>query len=298
MLVIHYMRAVGSGLTPLAVALVAFSLTSNASAETSAMASARPAEEAGDVCIERHRQAQVERREGHLLAAHEQLRSCLVPQCSPILREACAALLAELERDTPSVVLAADSQQGDLLNVTVDDAGRRIATKLDGVPISLDPGEHQLEFRAAGMAPSKETVVLRAGDKNRRIAVRLQPLTPKLTTRGAVPLEPVPKAQSPGRDRRWDYALIGAGSAIGIAGIWVGASAANDYRDAEDTCAPLCSDEQRDAIYTKSLVADGLFVLSLATLSYGVFRLLSTGSSPRATSVWLGPGSLSAQGRF
>jgi hypothetical protein len=283
---------------PLIAALSALAFASTASAEAGAVASEQPSAEAGDVCIARHRQAQVERREGRLIAAHEQLRSCLVPACSPILREACATLLAELERDTPSVVLAVDSPHGDLLHVTVDDAGKRIATKLDGVPISLDPGEHQLEFRATGMVPAKKTVVLRAGDQNRRIAVHLQPVTPLAAVHGAAPLEQTPKTTSATRDRRWDYALIGTGSALGIAAIWVGASAASDYQDAEDSCAPLCSKDRRDAIYTKAIVADGLFVLSVAALSYGVFRLLSTGDSPRATSVWLGPASISAQGRF
>ncbi|HKO47611.1 MAG TPA: hypothetical protein VJV79_07805 [Polyangiaceae bacterium] len=269
---------------------------SNASAEPRppASTSAQPSVAAADQCIAWHRQAQVERREGHLLTAHEQLRSCLTPQCSPVLREACATLLADLERDTPSVVLAADSEHGDLLNVTVDDAGTRIAARLDGVPIRLDPGEHQLEFRAAGMAPLKKSVVLRAGDQNRRIAVRLTPLEAP----GAPRLEPTTPAPSAARRHRWDYVLLGAGSALGVAAIGVGASAVNDYRDAEGSCAPLCSKQQSDAIHTKAIVADGLFVLSVAALSYGVYRLLSTGDSPRAASVWLGPGSVSAQGRF
>lgn len=296
----HRVRPNRCGFAELLAALATLAFAGAASAEPSAHASIseRPSEEVADECIARHRQAQVERSKGHLLAAHEQLRSCLLPQCSPVLREACAALLAEVERDTPSVVLAAESESGDLLNVTVDDAGRRIATQLDGVPIRLDPGEHRLEFRAPGMVPVTKVVVLRAGDQNRRIAVRLEPVAPASSARGGSPPVLAPDAATSARSRLWDYTLIGAGSALGIAAIWVGASAASDFSDAEDSCAPLCSNDRTSAIRTKALVADGLLVLSLAALSYGTIRLLSTDDSPRAASVELGLGSIAARGRF
>ncbi|HET9960065.1 MAG TPA: hypothetical protein VFQ61_36485 [Polyangiaceae bacterium] len=273
---------------------------SNASAEPSAPVSTpeQPSDAAADGCIAQHRQAQVERSHGRLLAAHEQLRRCLLPACSPILREACATLLADIERDTPSVVLAAESPNGDLLNVTVEDAGKRIASRLDGVPIPLDPGEHQLEFRAAGMVPLNKVVVLRAGDRNRRIAVRLEPVALEISPHATLPPALPPNAPTTTRSHVWNYTLIGAGSAVGVAAIWMGASAMRDYRDAEDSCSPLCSEGRISAIHTKAIVADGLFVLSLATLSYGVFRILSTHDAPRATSVLLGPGSISARGRF
>jgi len=285
-----------------------FAIAGTASAEPSAHAatsepsayaatSEQPSAEAAELCIARHRQAQVERSKGRLLAAHEELRSCLLPQCSPVLRQACATLLAEVERDTPSVVLAAESKQGDLLNVTVDDAGRRIATRLDGVPIRLDPGEHRLEFRAPGMISLRQVVVLRAGDQNRRIAVRMEPVAAAASAGTDAPVVLPPDAPT-GRGRVWDYTLMGAGSALGVAAIWVGASAFRDYRDAEDSCAPLCSKDRSDAIRTKAIVADGLLVLSVAALSYGAIRLLSTDDSPRATSVELGPGSIAARGRF
>ncbi len=297
---IRHVRVSRTGFAKFLAGLGALALAGSASAEPSAEVpiAEPPLEEAADVCIARHRQAQVERSRGRLLAAHEQLRSCLLPQCSPVLREACATLLADVDRETPSVVLAADSKNVDLLNVTVDDAGTRIADRLDGVPIRLDPGEHRLEFRAAGMVPVMKTVVLRAGDQNRRIAVHLEPVVPANSAHSAVPLPGALNATTAKPRHLWDYTLIGAGSALGVAAIWIGVSAANDYQDAEDNCAPLCGEERAGAIRTKAVVADGLLLLSLATLSYGTFRLLSTDESPRSTSVSLGPGSISARGRF
>jgi hypothetical protein len=298
MLVIHRARLSPTGFVELSAVFGALAFAGSASAEPNAEVptAERRLEEPADVCIARHRQAQVERSQGRLLAAHEQLRSCLLPECSPILREACASLLADVERETPSVVLAANSKSGDLLNVTVDDAGTRIAARLDGVPIRLDPGEHQLAFRAPGMVPLKKTVVLRAGDRDRRIAVQLEPIVPAGSADAAVP--PTPNATANTPSHVLAYTLIGAGAALGVAAISVGVSAANDYGAAEDSCAPLCSKDRGDPIHTKALVADGLLVLSLGTISYGMFRLLTTDDSPRATSVSLGPGSISARGRF
>ena len=247
--------------------------------------------QATDACLARHRQAQVDRREGRLLAAGKELRSCLTPVCSPVLRDACASLLADVERDTPSVVLAADSEQGDLVNVSVYDADERIAIALDGVPLNLDPGQHRIEFRARGLKPVARTVVLRAGDRNRRIAVRLEPIDGLTVLHDA----PAPLANE---RRVWEIALVGSGAALGIAGVWVGLSARADYEDAKSSCAPLCSNERRSAISQKGMVADGLFVLSTAALGYGLFRLLARGHSPRAVSLWLGPTALSAKGQF
>ena len=295
----------GVGLEQLGAFLCAALLATTAPADVNPSATAPLSldAQATDVCLAHHRQAQVDRREGRLLAAGKALRSCLVPVCSPVLREACASLLADVERDTPSVVLAADSEQGDLVNVSVYDADERIATSLDGVPLNLDPGQHRIEFRAHGLKPVARTVVLGAGDRNRRIAVRLEPSAEMNIRHDA----PVPRANplanplsSPRheRSRAWEIALVGSGAALGIAGVWVGLSARADYEDAKSSCAPLCSDERRSAISQKSLLADGLFVLSAAALGYGLFRLLSTDRSPRAVSLWLGPTALSAKGQF
>jgi hypothetical protein len=242
--------------------------------------------------------AQADRQQGRLLAASVALRQCLTPECSPILREDCARLLSEVERDTPSVVLAAESAQGDLVQVTVYDGAYRIADALDGAAVRRDPGEHYFTFRAEGMKPETRFVVLRAGEHNRRIAVRLEPLP--LATAEPEPVSSLPV--TPALPSRGDpvitYSLLGAGAALGVAGLWLGLSAKSDYEEAEESCAPVCRQVVRDRIRYKSLAADGLFVLSGAAVAFGVVRLLTTGGpTPRAT-VWLGPGQVTAKGRF
>lgn len=250
-------------------------------------------------CLERHRFAQAERRELRLLSASEALRQCLVPECSPVLREDCARMLDEVERDLPSVVFVAEAAQGDLADVTVYDGERRLASSLDGASIELDPGEHRFTFHAPGMAPATRSVLLRAGEQNRRVVVKLVPI--RSTPVSAPPTAPAlgaPASTEPRRDHTLTYALFGAGTALGLGGLGLALSAQRDYDHAEASCAPHCSERRQDRIRSKSLAADGLFVLSGATLAFAVVRLFSVGEPPVSASVWLGPGQVAARGHF
>jgi hypothetical protein len=251
-----------------------------------------------DWCIARHREAQADRRQGRLLAANEALRQCLRPECSPVLREDCARLLTEVEQDIPSVVFVAESAEGDLAHVAVYDGQRRIASSLDGAALRLDPGEHNFTFEAAGRLPASRSVVLRVGERNRRIPVRLEPVPAPPTAPGPRRETVAAPAAAPGRDHSLTYSLLGTGAALGVSGLWLALSAKNDYDDAEAACAPKCGDAVQDEIRRKSLAADGLFVLSGALLAWGVVRLYTTGDRSPSATVWLGPGQVTAKGRF
>lgn len=258
-----------------------------------------PASEAqADACMARHRRAQAELRALRLLAAGAALRECLDPRCSPVLREDCARLLAEVERDVPSVVLVAESSTGDLANVEVYDGEQRVATTLDGSSLQLDPGEHHFTFKAEGWLPASRSVVLRVGEHLRRVAVQLTPV-PALAapTLERAPTPPERKAALAPSNRALTYGLLGGGAALGVAGVWLGLSAQRAYDDAERDCAPLCQQSVRDDIRKRSLVADGLVLLSGAALVWGGVRLLTLHGS-RTTTVSLGPNQLIARGRF
>ena len=255
-----------------------------------------------EACIEHHRRAQAELRRGRLLASGNELRSCLTPECSPVLREACAALLNEVDRDTPSVVFAAEAAHRDVVAVAVFDSDLQVASALDGGALALDPGEHHFRFEAPGMAVATMVVVLRVGDHNRRVAVSLAPAELAPSRRpGSAPVPPPPVASPVGATAHsytLDYALLGAGAALGITGLAFGLSANSDYKNAEATCAPTCSESRQSRIRQKSLAADGLFVLSAAATAYGLIRLFSVGKGPEKATVSAGVGSLVAEGSF
>ena len=257
-------------------------------------------------CIEHHRLAQAERRRGHLLASGNELRSCLTPECSPVLREACAALLTEVAQDTPSVVFTAESAERDLTTVTVYDGDTEIATTLDGSSLELDPGEHHFRFEAPGMAVASLVVVLRVGDHHRPVMASLTPVEPlaPVVPSPPTPSPPAPPPRvphavaAPHRSHVWDYALFGSGAVFGIAGALFGLSARSDYLDAEKTCSPNCSASRQARIRRKDLAADNLFVLSVAATTYGVIRLFTVGKGHQKTAVSVGVGTLVAEGKF
>ncbi len=250
-----------------------------------------------DSCIARHREAQAHRRQGRLLRANEVLRQCLSPECSPVLREDCARLLGEVEKDMPSVVFVAESADGDLAQVTVYDGEHRIASSLDGTAVWLDPGEHHFTFQADGRVPVSRSIILRVGERNRRVSAWLDLLPPR---------QPAPKTRPPAktaplgphRDATLTYSLLGAGAALGVSGIGLGVSARKSYDEADASCAPLCSPGVQREIRNKSLAADGLFVLSAALLAWGAVRLFTTGDEAKSTTVSLGAGRVTAEGRF
>jgi hypothetical protein len=272
-------------------------MRAQATAAPSEAAPAQSEADRDDVCIARHRDAQAHGRQGRLLRANEALRQCLSPECSPVLREDCARLLSEVERDMPSVVFVAESAEGDLVQVTVYDGEHRIASSLDGTALWLDPGEHHFTFQADGRVPVSRSVMLRVGERNRRVSAWLDLLPPR---------QPAPKTRllamtaplGTRRDPTLTYSLLGAGAALGVSGIWLGVSARNNYVDAEASCAPLCSPDVQREIRVKALAADGLFVLSGALLVWGAVRLFSTGNEAKGTTVSLGAGLVTAKGRF
>ena len=242
----------------------------------------------GDRCIAHHKDGQILRGQGSLLAASKHLQSCLHPACSPVLREACATLLEEVERDTPSVVFAAESGGADLSDVRVYDGGALLLGPLTGRAIALDPGVHQLRFESDGKQPLDTTIVLRVGEKNRAVQATLQALEGRAEpapvhrmSRSAPaapdPLTPYPQPVAPPERALSlaDYAPFGVGLLLGVGGLAVALDARSDLENAKQTCSPQCSAERQDRIFTKSLVADGLFVLGGAALGYGVIRILT-----------------------
>src|SRR5262249_45056574 len=97
-------------------------------------------------CLAVHKEAQVHKREGRLLAAREALLQCKKEACPSVIRTDCGDWLAEVERLTPSIILSARTKGGDESDVRVLMDGKLIATRLDGKSIPVDPGEHNFRF--------------------------------------------------------------------------------------------------------------------------------------------------------
>lgn len=167
--------------------LAGFFLASSAQAADLAGADASSAPSQLE-CATAHRDAQIERNQGNLLASRTELARCLHLECNPLIRKACGDLLSEVELALPSIVLAATVQGEDLLQVTVNDGTRFLTERLDGVPLHVNPGPLRLTFRSKGMLDQTLTLVVRTGEQNRIVSVEMErdpSLSPGVSSTGS-----------------------------------------------------------------------------------------------------------------
>jgi hypothetical protein len=128
-----------------------------------------------DTCIAASENEIPLRKQGRLQEALTQLSICAARTCPEQITAECGRRIREINGVMPTIVLGAtDSSNGDLAVVTVYVDGQPFATVLDGRPLTLDPGQHALHFVAAGMAPIDKMVVIREGEKDRRVTVAFQ----------------------------------------------------------------------------------------------------------------------------
>lgn len=127
-----------------------------------------------DVCVAAYVDAQHARRDGALRKAREKLVMCAQPECPPMLQNDCSPWLAEVDKLIPSVVFVVhDASGGDLVDVTVALDGAPLVARLVGRAVDVDPGDHVFRFEAAGMQPVELRVLVREGEKARRLDVTL-----------------------------------------------------------------------------------------------------------------------------
>jgi hypothetical protein len=241
--------------------------------EASPEASARSARDVKAVCAATAERAQDAREARRWLHAKRLLLTCAAAECPSVVRADCARWLDEVERELPSVVLGArDSNGHELTRIRVRSGAAEIATRLDGAPISLDPGEHELVFEDPEGNVAVQRVVLRAGEKHRAVTV-------VLGRRGAEERAP---ESAPGRGGTIAlFALSAAGLATFVAAGSYGSREASRLREAcEGHCAR--SDVSRTRRYL--IVADAGLVVALATAAWGGVRLATRpGEAKRGT---------------
>jgi hypothetical protein len=201
-----------------------------------AVSTSARADVTSDQCIDANARAQVMRRSGKLIASREQLNTCVDRTCPGMVRDDCAKRLDELNRLQPTVVLGAqDATGGDVAAVAVTVDGRPLTSKLDGLPLDVDPGAHVFEFQAAGKATVTLTLVLKEGEKGR-------------IERVIFPAPPSPgPAGQPLAPKQDDHPGLGAGkisgivlAAVGLGGLAVGTAYGLFAKSAFDKSTAEC----------------------------------------------------------
>ncbi|WP_438022573.1 hypothetical protein [Sorangium sp. So ce233] len=267
-------------------------------AALAALACLQPARaRAGDAeaCFTASEEGQRLRDEGRLREARARFIACGAAACPALVRSDCAGWLADVTARVPTLILSAQDEQGqDVADVQVTLDGAPLAARLDGKAVEVDPGEHVLRFERAGSAPVALRLVVREGEKLRRVSARLvRPATVRAgaatpgggaITRGGGAIAPREDqaASPPASSLLLPIALGGVALAGGVAYAALGLSARADADRLRTTCAPRCAEADVDAVRTKVIAANVAFGVGVAALGGAVAALLLRGPVPAA----------------
>jgi hypothetical protein len=171
-----------------------------------AFTSAAHAQQRSD-CLAAHADAQMLRKRGSLMAAHEKLLVCAQEGCPALVANDCATWISEIEASLSSVVFAVSDELGqDVVDARVFANGKLISERADGRAVSIDPGTYTFRFEAPPRAAVEETVSIRQSEKNRIVRVEFgaldsdkpgqmalpeftqAPELPKASKRGGIPI--------------------------------------------------------------------------------------------------------------
>jgi hypothetical protein len=233
-----------------------------------------PAARAQDksACVAAHEAAQEQRRAGSLRAARASLDECARESCPALVRRDCAGWLDEVAAATPSIIVEVRDAAGrETLDVVLLLDGVQVAERLDGRAIDIDPGEHTVGVRARDGKALEEKVVLREGERRRRVALSFAPPVAPAPPRPVTPA-PVRPSPSPWAWVLGGVALAGAGSFATFA--ILGRSEQDDL----EQCRPDCDPAALDPMRRDYLVADISLVVAVLAAAGSTVLFLSTPS--------------------
>lgn len=213
------------------------------------------AQEPSSACSEAYVSAQRLERVGKLVEARRAMLTCADASCPGAIQTDCVQWLGELRRKLPSAVFAVRDAGGrDLVDVRVLVDGALVASRIDGKPLDLDPGEHVVRFEPRGARAHELRVVMREGEQDRAIAVDL----------------PAPPTHRPVPASVWITGALSL-AALGTFGAF-GAWGLADFGSLA-YCKGFCAPSDVDAVNLKYGVADvalGVGVV-LAVTSFVLF---------------------------
>src|SRR5262249_12630112 len=120
---------------PSALAIVALGVALFAPARASA-------DGATPDCPTASEQGQRLRDDGKYLRARDMFRQCSRDSCPGVVRKDCSKWLAQIEDSMPTLVVSARDEDGKDVSGKVLVDGEVAMTKLEGKPLTVDPGEH------------------------------------------------------------------------------------------------------------------------------------------------------------
>jgi len=221
-------------------------------------------------CMRAHEAGQEQQQRGELLAARATYRGCSSAACPEVVRDQCVLQIEELATLQPTIVLAARDARGrDTTAVVASVDGRRLADRLAGLAIPLDPGHHVLRFQS-GSAVREVSIVLSVGEKNRKVLADFYVPPPAPTRDAAVgdaPSSGVPTAT-------WVFGGVGLAA---LASFVTWGLVGRSQEDKLDKCRATrtCPEGKVDAMYRSYTAADislgiGVLAVGAAALTYAL----------------------------
>ena len=213
---------------------------------------ARAADDKRLQCLSDSEAAQRLRNAGKLVLARERFLQCGREECPALVRQDCETSLEGVESALPSVIVVARDPLGrDLRNVRVAVDGAHLTQSLDGRSMPVDPGAHTFRCEAEGYRAVEQSILLREGEKQRIVEVRLAPL---------------PQARASGPPAA-AYVLGGVAVACLAVGGYFGVRALSDYQDMKDRCGATqtCTTAEASSVRGHAIAADIAFGVALVT---------------------------------
>lgn len=222
----------------------------------------------GQTCRDAYYQAQVLRDQGKLEGAVEQAKTC-VRTCGAELASDCEKWKQELETTMAStiVIVVVDSAGATVTDAVVSLDGVPWLDWLDGTAQTIAKGAHTLRAEVQGAAPVTRSIVVRQGEKDRKVELSIRTERPDDAARVAHQVGP------------WVVGGVGLGALI--AGAVTGGVVVHDYDITEDECVDTsrtCSQRGLDAAARGRVlgpVTTGLLIGGGALVAAGVVWLIA-----------------------
>ncbi len=240
-------------------------------------------------CIRAHAEGQRLRNHEELLEARAQFVSCASQECPAPLQRECVQFLAEVDAVQPSLVVEARDATGqDLSAVSVFVDGEKVADRLSGAPLPVNPGERRVRLVSSDGRAVEQRLVVNEGDKGRRVSATF----PSAVVLSEVPRETGEKV-TPSRKPVPVLAYVLGG--VSVAGLGVfgafGVTALTKANDLRSSCPANCPSSQIDTMRRDAFIADVALGVSVVSLAGAVVLYLTRGWQPSpAAGALSGPG--------
>lgn len=234
-------------------------------------------------CVAASTAGQTQRDEGHLIAAQRELRACARESCPGIVEKRCLEWLADVNERLPSIIVRVqDAGAQDVFDVHVKVDGEPIV--LDGRPVTLDPGQHEVVVEREGRPTAKRKILLAEREQARLVSIALGTVAKPAASTLPPPPPPAQQAAESKQPARFHvpwgvWVLTGVGVGALTSFVVVGLGAKRDRDDLWKICMSHCNVDQPDMLQRakhKALAADiSLGVGAAALVGAGAWTLTS-----------------------